>query len=119
MIAKYQFYSAKRSIVIHKNSMMNLPVAQLKEEEYSHAFEFYLQQPLFCVNEDGKGNLPTKPYLLYASNVAVKRLTKKGWKIKPVKSFDDYLVTRLKGKFLNRKTRNKELEQKDLVLVEY
>jgi 4-amino-4-deoxy-L-arabinose transferase-like glycosyltransferase len=116
-LLKYQSGS-EAAFYIDKNSMAKLPVAQLQEEEYSHALEFYLKQPLFLVNEDGKGNLPAKPYLLYASKEHLDQLTAKGWKIRPIKSFNDYLVTRLKGEFLNSKTRKKELEQKDLVLVE-
>ncbi|MEX8547751.1 MAG: ArnT family glycosyltransferase [Mucilaginibacter sp.] len=116
-LLKYQSGS-EAAFYIDKNSMSKFPIAQLQEEEYSHALEFYLHQPLFLVNEDGKGNLPGKPYLLYASPEHVNQLKAKGWTIKLVKTFDDYLVTRLKGKFLNWKTRKEELEQKDLVLVE-
>ncbi len=116
-LLKYQSGS-EAAFYIDKNSIAKFPVAQLQEEEYAHALEFYLNQPLFLVNEDGKGNLPKKPYLLYASKEHIDQLKAKGWTIKSVKSFDDYLVTRLKGKFLNAKTRKAELEQKDLVLVE-
>ncbi|WP_419802319.1 ArnT family glycosyltransferase [Mucilaginibacter sp.] len=116
-LLKYQSGS-EAAFYIDKNSLSKFPVAQLQEEEYRHALEFYLHQPLFLVNEDGKGNLPKKPYLLYASPEHINQLKSKGWKIKPAKSFDDYLVTRLKGKFLNHQTRKEELEQKDLVLVE-
>ena len=116
-LLRYQSGS-EAAFYIDKNSMPNLPVAQLQEEEYSHALEFYLNRPLFLVNEDGKGNLPQKPFLLYVSADGVKRLSDKGWKIKPIKFFDDYLVTRLKGKFLNQKTRKKVLGEMDLVVVE-
>lgn len=115
-LLKYQAGS-EAAFYIDKNSMSKFPVAQLQEEEYSHALEFYLNRPLFLVNEDGKGNLPQKPYLLYASASAINNLKQKGWKIKPVKSFDDYLVTRLKGKFLNKKTRKEAMGKMDLVLV--
>lgn len=115
-LLKYQSGS-EAAFYIDKNSIANLPVAQLQEEEYSHALEFYLNRPLFLVNEDGKGSFPKKPYLLYASKENIDHLTAKGWIIKPIKSFDDYLVTRLKGKFLNWKTRKETLEKKVLVLV--
>ncbi|MVN20084.1 ArnT family glycosyltransferase [Mucilaginibacter arboris] len=109
---------SEAAFYIDKNSMGNLPVAQLQEEEYSHALEFYLNRPLYLINEDGKGNLPSKPYLLYASKENINQIVAKGWKIRPVKTFNDELVTRLTGKFLNRKTRKEQLGQKDLVLVE-
>ncbi len=115
-LLKYQSGS-EAAFYIDKNSMRDLPVAQLKQEEYSHSLEFYLNRPLFLVNEDGKGNLPQKPFLLYASEEAVKRLKQKGWKINLIKTFDDYLVTRLKGKFLNRKTRKEAISQAQLVLL--
>jgi len=115
-LLKYQSGS-EAAFYIDKNSMPNLPVAQLQDEEYSHALEFYLNRPLFLVNEDGKGNFPQKPFLLYASEEAVKRLKQKGWKINLIKTFDDYLVTRLKGKFLNWKTRKEAISQAQLVLL--
>lgn len=116
-LLKYQSGS-EAAFYVDKNSIPNLPVAQLQEEEYSHALEFYLNRPLFLINEEGKENLPKKPFLLYTSAVSVNRLKQKGWKIKSIKTFDDYLVTRLKGKFLNWKTRKEVLEKKELVLVE-
>ncbi len=116
-LLKYQSGS-EAAFYIDKNSISDLPVAQLQEEEHSNALEFYLHRPLFMVNEDGKGNLPAKPYLLYASAENIKQLTAKGWKIRVIKSFDDYLVTRLKGKFLNKKTREEAITQVKLVLVQ-
>ncbi|MGI4805417.1 MAG: ArnT family glycosyltransferase [Janthinobacterium lividum] len=116
-LLKYQSGS-EAAFYVDKNSMPDLPIAQLQEEEYSHALEFYLNRPLFLINEDGKENLPKKPFLLYTSEVSVNCLKQKGWKIKSIKTFDDYLVTRLKGKFLNWKTRKEVLEKKELVLVE-
>ena len=115
-LLKYQSGS-EAAFYIDKNSMPNLPVAQLQNEEYSHALDFYLNRPLILVNEGGKGNLPKKPFLLYASEASVNQLKQKGWKINLIKSFDDYLVTRLKGKFLNQKNRKEVLEKKELVLV--
>ncbi len=116
-LLKYQSGS-EAAFYIDKNSITNLPVAQLQEEEYSHALEFYLHKPLFLVNEDGKGNLPSKPYLLFASAENISQLKQKGWKIKLVKNFEDYQVTRLKGKFLNQKTRKEATSQTQLVLVQ-
>lgn len=116
-LLKYQSGS-EAAFYIDKNSISNLPVAQLRDEQYIHALEFYLNRPLFLVNEDGKGNFPKKPFLLYTSETAVNRLKEKGWKIKPIKTYDDYLVTRLTSKFLNWKTRKEVLEKKVVVLVE-
>ncbi|MGI4803663.1 MAG: ArnT family glycosyltransferase, partial [Janthinobacterium lividum] len=66
-LLKYQSGS-EAAFYIDKNSMLsNLPVAQLQQEEYSHALEFYLNRPLILVDENGKGNLPQKPFLLYVS----------------------------------------------------
>lgn len=75
LLLKYQSGS-ETAFFIDKNSIANLPVAQLQEEEYAHALEFYLNQPLFLVNEDGKGNLPAKPYLLYTSKEHIDQLYK-------------------------------------------
>ncbi|MGI4727725.1 MAG: ArnT family glycosyltransferase [Janthinobacterium lividum] len=117
-LLKYQSGSEAAFYIDKNSTLSNLPVAQLQQEEYSHALEFYLNRPLILVDENGKGNLPQKPFLLYVSADGAKRLTQKGWKLKFVKSFDDYLVTRLKGKFLNQETRKTVLGEMDLVLVE-
>jgi 4-amino-4-deoxy-L-arabinose transferase-like glycosyltransferase len=116
-LLKYQSGS-ETAFFVNKNSSPNLPMAQLQQEQYMHALEFYLQRPLLLVDEDGISNAPQKPYLLYASAEAVNRLTAKGWKIRLIKTFDDYLVTRLKGNFLNEKTRKEAIGKVDLVLVE-
>ena len=116
-LLKYQSGS-EAAFYIDKNSIFNnFPVAQSRSEEYSHALEFYLNRPLILVDESEK-DLSQKPFLLYVSADGVKRLSEKGWKLKPIKSFNDYLVTRLKGSFLNQKTRKTVLGEMDLVLVE-
>ncbi|MGI4749417.1 MAG: ArnT family glycosyltransferase [Janthinobacterium lividum] len=116
-LLKYQSGS-EAAFYIDKNSRVNLPVAQLHSEEYAHSLEFYLNRPLVVINENGKENLLQKQFLLYISSDGISRLTKKNWKIKLIKPFDDYLVTRLKGNFLNWKTRKKVLGKMNLVLVE-
>lgn len=110
---------SEAAFFINQNNTSNLPVAQLQGEEYSHALEFYLHQPLYLIKEEGENhNLPAKPYLLYASEASANQLKTKGWKIRIIKSFDDYLITRLKGKFINKTTRKEALRKMDLILVE-
>lgn len=117
-LLNYQSGSEAAFYVDKNSTLNNLPVAQLRQEEYSHSLEFYLNRPLFLVDENSKENFPQKPFLLYVSADGAKRLTEKGWKIKLIESFDNYLVTRLKGKFLNFKTRQETITQMQLVLLE-
>ena len=116
-VLKYQSGS-EAALYIDKNSNPGLPVVLLQQEEYSNALNFYLNRPLLWVDANKTEDFPKKPFLLFASDLEIKNLQDKGWKVQFIKIFDDYLVTRLTGKFLNQKTRKQVLEQKDLVLVE-
>jgi len=74
---------------------------------------------LFTVDQDGRGDIPAKPFLMYGYPENIDALKNKGWYIGPaLKTFDRYWITRLKPKFLNSKTRPETLEHVEVVLVQ-
>ncbi|RKR81743.1 4-amino-4-deoxy-L-arabinose transferase-like glycosyltransferase [Mucilaginibacter gracilis] len=116
-LLKYQSGS-EAAVWINQNNPEKLPVVQcIHVNDYGYPLEFYLNQPLYTVDENGTGTLPAKPFLMYAYPNNIAFLKTKGWQISPVKTFERYWITRLKPAFLNAKTRQSTLEQVDLVLV--
>lgn len=116
-LLKYQAGS-EAAVWINHNNPANLPVVQcIHVNDYGYPLEFYLNQQLYTVDENGIGQLPSKPFLMYAYPDNIQFLKTKGWRIQPVRSFDRYWITRLKPAFLNEKTRKNTLEPVDLVVV--
>jgi 4-amino-4-deoxy-L-arabinose transferase-like glycosyltransferase len=116
-LLKYQSGSVA-AVWINQNNTDKLPVVQcIHVNDYGYPLEFYLNQPLYTIDENGNGKLPQKPFLMYAYRDNIDVLKAKGWNITPVKSFNRYWITRLKPKFLNQATRNTTLEKVDLVMV--
>lgn len=100
---------------INKHNPEKLSVAQSGDVPF--AMEFYLNQPLTNINTDGTGPMPPKPYLLFAQTDVINELKAKGWQMQPVKTFERYWISRLKPAFLNKNTRNKEINYSELVIV--
>ena len=113
-LLKYQAASEAASWVNH--NARNLPVVVV-EDDFTAAFEFYLNRDVKNINALGNGQLPPKPFLLYAPDDVIHSLASKGWQIKPQHTFQNYRVTRLKPSFLNRTTRDKELSKTEVVIV--
>jgi hypothetical protein len=103
------------ALYINKNNPTKMPV--LQSGGIPFAMEFYLDQPLTNINTDGTGSIPPKPYYLFASTDIIKGLQAKGWHIEPVKTFEQYWISRLKLQFLNKATRSKTLTYGELVIV--
>ncbi|MCO5945844.1 ArnT family glycosyltransferase [Mucilaginibacter flavidus] len=114
-LMKYQAGSEAASW-INANNKHNLPVAELKD--YNTApFEFYNNKPVALITID-KSNLPLTPFLLYAKAAELPALKAKGLKTITLATFKRYLITRLNFKFINKETRDKELEEMSVVEVE-
>jgi 4-amino-4-deoxy-L-arabinose transferase-like glycosyltransferase len=107
---------SEAAMFINQNNPKKLPVVQLKDD-YVSAMNFYSDVPVITVNEDGTGNYPPKPFILYTTKDKVNDLTAKGWKIQPIKTFQRYWISRLKPSFLNKATRAKELTETEVVIV--
>jgi len=118
-LLKYQSGS-EAGMWLNQNNPQKLPVVQaLHPNDYAYPLEFYLDSHLFTVDQDGRGNIPAKPFLMYGYPENIDALKNKGWYIGPaLKTFDRYWITRLKPKFLNSKTRPETLEHVEVVLVQ-
>jgi 4-amino-4-deoxy-L-arabinose transferase-like glycosyltransferase len=116
-LLKYQSGS-EAAMWVNKNNPARLPVVQcIHTNDYGYPLEFYLDQPLFTIDQNGVGILPQKPFLMYGYPENIDALRAKGWRIDSLKTFDRYWITRLKPKFLNAKTRSSTLEKVEVVVV--
>ncbi|SDS41057.1 4-amino-4-deoxy-L-arabinose transferase [Mucilaginibacter mallensis] len=113
-LMKYQAGSqAARWINWH--NPQKYPVVQCDESNWP--MEFYLNQPLIAMNPDTIKIPPVNTFMLYAKTDIVNGLVAKGWHVQVVAGFKTYWVSRLKPKFLNVKTRDKELIGMEVVVV--
>ncbi|RVT99866.1 glycosyl transferase [Mucilaginibacter limnophilus] len=114
-LMKYQGGS-EAAMWINKHNPQKLPVLQTGDK-VNFAMEFYLDQPMINLADDSTVVLPHGMFMLYAPAEAVNNIAS-GRRVKPLKVFDNYPVTRLKPSFLNKKTRNQQLAKMALVLVD-
>ncbi len=116
-LMKYQAGS-EAAFWINDHNTQNLPVAELNNDnDYAWAFEFYNHKTVNQIDPNGKGSMPSKPFILYAPVDVVNNFAKKGFQIQTLNTFQRYWITRLKPAFLNRKTRSKELNFTTVVIV--
>lgn len=116
-LLKYQSGS-EAAMWINQNNNAKLPVVQcIRVNDYGYPLEFYLDQPLYTIDEGGNGKLPSKPFLMYGYPDSIEGLKAKGWQLTPVKTFERYWITKLKPAFLNKNTRAATLEKVELVIV--
>jgi 4-amino-4-deoxy-L-arabinose transferase-like glycosyltransferase len=115
-LMRYQT-SSEAAVWINNHNPRNLPVAAVIDDNAT-PFEFYNNKSVIAFNADGKQALPAKPFLLYTTAGEIKGLNARGIHTETLGSFQRYWVTRLNLPFLNKKTRDKELEQMVVVKVE-
>ncbi|MCQ6960269.1 ArnT family glycosyltransferase [Mucilaginibacter aquariorum] len=114
-LLKYQAGS-EAAVWINNNNPTNLPVVQ-SWEDANYPMEFYLNQPIIVVGEDGSGKLPTAPFIFYGPATVASSFTAKGYKVEHLASFQRYWVSRLKPAFLNKATRDKLVTNMEVVRV--
>jgi 4-amino-4-deoxy-L-arabinose transferase-like glycosyltransferase len=114
-LMKYQAAS-EAAMYINQNNKQNMPIVILSDD-YVTAFEFYINKPIIKIDAGGKGQLPAKPFLLYAPTAVINSLNSKGWQTKPLSTYERYWVSRLNATFLNKYTRTTELTPTEVVLV--
>ncbi len=94
----------------------HLPVVKMVNNR-AYAIDFYLEQPLFYFQPTGKSHLPKRPFIIYGEAEALEKLEALGYQGETLKTFQDYPITRVKGAFLNRKTRANTLGTTKLLLI--
>ena len=111
-LLQYQSGS-KAALWINQNNPQKLPV-YINDGMFHDDFNFYLDAPSTEVT--GSSSIKGKG-LLYANTGVLHDLEARGWKFTVIKTFKHYSVTRLKPAFLNRNTREKELSEVQVVLL--
>lgn len=106
---------SEAALWINQNNLQRLPV-YINDGQFHDDFNFYLHAPVTEVNDADKDKIKGQA-LLYANTGVLHNLAGKGWKFSVVKTFKHYSVTRLKPTFLNRNTRETELSEVQVVLL--
>ena len=115
VLTTYQADS-EAAFYINKHNKQKLPVVKVVNG-YSYAINFYIGQPLYYYRPNEQQQLPPKPYLVYGDTEILSQLNDAGLRGQSLKTFQFYPITRIKGKFLNRKTREETLRTSQLILI--
>ncbi len=100
---------------INQNNPNKLPI-YTDAGQFHDDFNFYLQSP-FSETNSAPISVITSPVIVYTDAVAVKTYQNTGCNVKVIGRFKAYPITRLAPGFLNKATRDKELNEMDLVII--
>jgi 4-amino-4-deoxy-L-arabinose transferase-like glycosyltransferase len=114
-LVRYQSDS-EAAFWINKHNTHHLPVVKVVNT-FFYAIDFYAVDPVHDFRPGEESLLPKKPYLLFAETDQIDQMIKAGVKLKTIRTFETYPITRLKPKFLNYKTRGELLKTSQLVLI--
>lgn len=104
----FKYYAGINSAKV-VNENYNGKVYLLDDTFGHYGFEFYLKEP---VNRIGITDLDaTKHTPLFVTQKQLKTLNDNNIKYKVIKDFNDFNITQLNAKFLNKKTRNENLNK--------
>jgi 4-amino-4-deoxy-L-arabinose transferase-like glycosyltransferase len=108
--------ASEAAVWINQHNPRNLPVVQF-DDAYVSAMNFYSAAPVTTIVSDDLKQLPPGQFVLYAGSNRINDLIAKGYKIKQLKTFRRYWISRLKPAFLNKTTRAKQLEEMQVAIV--
>ena len=114
-LLKYQADS-EAAFWINDHNQRNLPIVQTRIA-FGYPLEFYSRSPVYFYRPGEENLLPKTPYLLYGEKETIDRMIQSGQKITRLKSFVNFRITMVKGKFLSHATRNQVLGMNEVVLV--
>lgn len=114
-LVKYQGDS-EAAFWINAHNTKDLPVVQ-SNLGFAYSLDFYINAPIYFLRPGEESLLPPKPYLLYADKALVDQYIQQGVKLKRLKTFGNYRITMVKGKFLNHTTREQTLSVTEVVLI--
>jgi len=100
---------------IDKHDAKKYPVFQCDDNAWP--MEFYLNRPMQIIKPDTIKSIPQNTFYLYADPGVIKSMQAKGWQLLVVDTVQYYSITRLKGSFLNKKTRASQLTPMQIALV--
>jgi len=114
-LLRYQGGSEAATYINHHNPD-NLPV-YVAAGQFHDDFNFYLDTPFVEITPDGTNILPN-PAILYTDAAVLQTYVKKGWNVKLLKTFKSYAITHLSPAFLNKTTREKELYDVEVAIIQ-
>lgn len=114
-LVKYQGDS-EAAFWINTQNTKRLPVVQ-SNLGFAYSLDFYVNAPVYFLRPGEESLLPSKPYLLYADKALIDQYIQQGVKLKRLKTFGNYRITMVKGKFLNHTTREQTLSVTEVVLI--
>ncbi|GGH13875.1 ArnT family glycosyltransferase [Mucilaginibacter phyllosphaerae] len=114
-LLKYQAGS-EAAVWINGHNPQKLPVVQ-SWEDANYPMEFYLNQPVNLIAEDGSGKLPAPPFIFYGTATVAASFSAKGYQVAHLASFQRYWVSRLKPAFLNQATRSRQVTEMEVIRV--
>ncbi len=117
------FYPALLNYQAESEAAYYMKKAQIPAEQVVFAGEMQsvadviLHQPTKVVPVDSLDRLIMADKYVFTTSEGLKKIASLGLAYKTVREFEDFPVTRLTGKFINRNTRAKEVSIKYLVKV--
>jgi 4-amino-4-deoxy-L-arabinose transferase-like glycosyltransferase len=114
-LLKYQADS-EAAFWINEHNPQHLPVVQTRIG-FGYGLDFYTNAPLYFLHPGEEKLLPAKPYLLYGEKEFIDQYIPGAATLKPIKTFDTFRISRLKGKFLNHATRKETLSKTEFLLI--
>ena len=107
---------SEAAFYLNENNPAKLPVVKVINS-YSYAIDFYSVAPLVYYRMGQENVLPNRPFLLFGESEAISQLAAGGLQGEVVKTFKRYAITRVKGDFLNHRTREQTLGSSQLILI--
>lgn len=101
---------------INAHNPNGIPVVQSRIG-FGFATEFYTQAPVYYYRGEKSDLLPKLPYLFYGDKSTIDGLAGAGVAMQRLQTFESYRISRLKGRFLNVKTRKETLDTTEVVLI--
>jgi 4-amino-4-deoxy-L-arabinose transferase-like glycosyltransferase len=114
-LLKYQADS-EAAFWINAHNPEHLPIVQTRIG-FGYGLDFYADGPLYFLHPGEEKLLPPKPYILYGEKEFIDQYIPGAALLKPLKTFQSYRISRLKGRFLNQATRKETLSETEFVLI--
>jgi len=107
---------SEAAIYINQNNPYKLPV-YVAAGQFHDDFNFYLDTSFTETNPDSMADIPGK-VMFYADAGVLQGYIKKGFNVKSLKTFKSYAITHLAPAFLNKATRDKELYDMEVAIIQ-
>ena len=108
------YQSGSQAAYFANKKYKDLPVVEIND--YYSQLEFYVKQPVYTSDSSLK-NMPAKPYLIYIASSDLPLLQLNDLHYVTVQKFEDFRISRLNFRFINKATRQTTLSGFQLLLI--